>query len=64
MRIYKITIMDFSAGNLFSITEALKYFKYDVKITNKSSEIMSSDILILPGVGAFETVMKNIKKKS
>ena len=55
--------MDFSAGNLFSIAEALKYFNYDVKITNNSTEIMSSDILILPGVGAFKTVMKNIKKK-
>jgi imidazole glycerol-phosphate synthase subunit HisH len=63
MRIYKIAIMDFGSGNLFSITEALKYFSYDVKITNSSSEIMSSDILILPGVGSFETVMKNINKK-
>ncbi len=58
----KITIIDYGLGNLFSLQRALSYLGFDSKVTKDSNEIEKSDKLILPGVGAFETGMKNLEK--
>ena len=63
MQTYKIAILDFGCGNLFSISEALKYFKFEVNITNQHKTILESDVMILPGVGSFKTAMNKIKKQ-
>ena len=63
MQTYKIAILDFGCGNLFSISEALKYFKFEVNITNEYKKILKSDVMILPGVGSFITAMNKIKKQ-
>jgi glutamine amidotransferase len=63
MQTYKIAILDFGCGNLFSISEALKYFKFEVNITNVHKKILESDVMILPGVGSFKTAMNKIKKQ-
>jgi len=59
----KICILDYNAGNLYSIYNAV--LKSDCKciISSKEHEILSSDGLILPGVGSFPRVMSVIKKK-
>lgn len=63
MQIYNISILDFGSGNLFSISEALKYFGFRSNITNNHEKIINSDVMILPGVGSFKTVMSRIRKK-
>jgi len=58
----KITIIDYGMGNVKSIIGALKYLKVEeIKVSNKSEDIYSSDKLILPGVGSFPVAMKNIR---
>ena len=58
----KISIIDYGCGNLLSIKRALEKIGHKSEITNKKENILASDFLILPGVGAFENAMKLLKK--
>lgn len=51
-------IIDYGAGNLFSVQNALNYLGYENKISRKKEDLISADRLILPGVGAFPDAMK------
>lgn len=57
-----IAIIDYGAGNLFSVQNALDYLGLDNKITSDKQEIMAADRLILPGVGAFGDAMDKLNK--
>ena len=48
-----ITVLDYDAGNIKSVEKALNFLGEEVKITRDREEILSSDGVILPGVGAF-----------
>jgi len=58
----KVAVVDYEMGNIFSIKQACEYVGLTPVITNKSSVIMDSDSLILPGVGAFGDAVYNLKK--
>jgi len=60
----KIAIIDYGLGNLFSLQQAIDFLGYDSVVTQDTEEILSSDKLILPGVGAFEAGMKNLEKNN
>lgn len=53
-----IGIIDYGAGNLFSLKNALDFLGLENKITSLPEEIKGADRLILPGVGAFPDAMK------
>ena len=53
-----ITIIDYGAGNLFSVQNALNYLGLENRVSRDSGEIRSADGLILPGVGAFPDAMR------
>ena len=57
-----ITIIDYGMGNLGSIKNMLKKIGVDSLISNRKDEIVAADKLILPGVGAFDKAMLNLKK--
>lgn len=57
----KIAIIDYGLGNLRSAKKGLEFAGAEVIITKEKKEIISSDGVVLPGVGAFESAMKNIK---
>lgn len=57
----KIVIIDYGSGNLFSLEKAIKRIGYSAIVTNSSKEILSSDKIILPGVGHFNNGMNNLK---
>lgn len=57
-----ISILDYNSGNLKSLSNALKYLNVEHKITRNKKEILKSEKLIIPGVGSFNTCMKNLKK--
>ena len=59
----KIGIIDYGVGNIKSIENAIVKVGGDPVLTNVREETLSCDKLILPGVGAFQTGMKNLKKK-
>lgn len=57
-----IAIIDYGMGNLKSITNALNFLSIDNIITKDKEEIIRSDGIILPGVGAFDVAMENLNK--
>lgn len=59
-----IAIIDYGAGNLKSVKNALDYLKVDSRITNKVEDVLKADRLILPGDGSFGYMIKNLQRKS
>jgi len=55
-----ITIIDYKTGNLGSIQNILKRIGENSVITSDKHEIAGATKLILPGVGAFDTGMRNL----
>ncbi len=55
-----IAIIDYDAGNLRSVQKALNFIGEEAVITRNHGEIMKSDKVILPGVGAFGDSMKKL----
>ena len=60
----KICIVDYGMSNLKSVENAIeKSSNFKAYIGNTPKDIEKSDIIILPGVGAFDDAMANIKEK-
>ena len=57
-----IAIIDYDAGNIKIVENALQKLGADVVITKDAKEILQADKVILPGVGAFGDAMANLKK--
>lgn len=57
-----IAVIDYGAGNIFSVKNALDYLGFDSMLTNKKEDIENADALILPGVGAFPSAMSMLEK--
>ena len=55
-----ITIIDYGAGNLFSVQNALNFLGVENNISSKVEDIVSADKLILPGVGAKKKALMGI----
>lgn len=58
-----IAIIDYGAGNIFSVKNALEYLNIPFILTDNKSEIKNADSIILPGVGAFPSAMKKLEEK-
>lgn len=56
-----IAIIDYGAGNLFSVQNAFNYIGAENKITSDKEDIIGADRIILPGVGAFGDAMEKLK---
>ncbi len=50
----RITLFDYGAGNLHSLAKALRGDGRDVKFETDPRAAVDTDVLVLPGVGAFE----------
>lgn len=59
-----IAIIDYGAGNLFSVKNALDYLGKKSVITDDADIIKKADSIILPGVGAFPDAMKKLNEKN
>ncbi|MBU1726975.1 MAG: imidazole glycerol phosphate synthase subunit HisH [Candidatus Omnitrophica bacterium] len=59
-----IAIIDYGMGNIHSVAKALEVFGAKVIVTNKAKDILSSDKAVLPGVGAFDDAMLELKKQA
>ena len=56
-----IAIIDYGAGNIFSVKNALDYLGLKNQLTDDISCIEQADRIILPGVGAFPAAMKMLE---
>lgn len=57
-----IAVIDYGAGNIFSVKNALDYLGMESILTDKKEDIETADALILPGVGAFPSAMEMLNK--
>ena len=53
-------IIDYGAGNLFSVKNALDFLGIENIITYSADDLCAADRLILPGVGAFPDAMRKL----
>ena len=54
-------IIDYDAGNIKSVENALRFLGHDVVVTSDPGTILRADHVILPGVGAFGDAMQRIR---
>ena len=58
-----IAIVDYGAGNLFSVANALEHLSISYQITQEPQALYESDGVLLPGVGAFPDAMAMLREK-
>jgi glutamine amidotransferase len=56
----EVCIIDYGAGNIQSVFNAVSRLGYKPKVTSNHAEILNSKRLILPGVGSFKKAMESI----
>ena len=56
----KATIFDYGAGNLHSLIKAIEGDDIVVSIERHGAQAISTDVLVLPGVGAFATAVDRL----
>ncbi|KAF9917140.1 Histidine biosynthesis bifunctional protein hisB [Lobosporangium transversale] len=58
-----IYLLDYGAGNVRSLVNAVKKLGYDITFVKDPSDILKADKLIFPGVGAFGSAMTSLVTK-
>lgn len=58
-----IAVIDYGMGNLSSVSNAVKRYTQDIRISSEPQDVKSCDKLILPGVGAFKDAYEEIVKR-
>jgi len=58
-----IVIIDYGAGNLRSVQKALEQLGFQATITKDKEEIKAAKGIILPGVGSFDSAMKELRER-
>ena len=56
-----IAIIDYGAGNIFSVKNALDYLGLESRLVSDKESVKAADAVILPGVGAFPAAMKKLE---
>jgi glutamine amidotransferase len=57
----RITLFDYGAGNLHSLAKALRGDGRDVRFETDARAAVETDVLVLPGVGAFEPAVRALE---
>jgi glutamine amidotransferase len=58
-----ITIIDYGAGNLRSVVNAVSRLGYESRVTADPAEVLKARAVILPGVGAAADTMANLREQ-
>ena len=56
----RVSIVDYGLGNLFSIKHAWNHIGIKAEITSSKDTILNSNLVVLPGVGAFADAMYSL----
>ncbi|MED6134714.1 Imidazole glycerol phosphate synthase hisHF, chloroplastic [Stylosanthes scabra] len=57
-----VTLLDYGAGNVRSVRNAIKHLGFDIKDVQTPEDILNASRLIFPGVGAFGNAMDVLNK--
>ena len=58
-----VAIVDYGAGNLFSVANALEHLAVPCQITRAPKVLEQADGILLPGVGAFPDAMEMLQER-
>lgn len=58
----KVVVLDYGSGNVRSAVRALEAAGADVELTAEPKAILAADGLVVPGVGAYASVMEQLTK--
>ncbi|MGY5853062.1 MAG: imidazole glycerol phosphate synthase subunit HisH [Candidatus Thorarchaeota archaeon] len=58
----EVGVIDYGAGNMYSILCGLQRANIDTKVITEPEEIRSSDAVVIPGVGNFSQACKSLDK--
>ena len=58
-----ITLLDYGAGNVRSVRNAIRKLGYEVQDVQSPEDILTAEKLIFPGVGSFGLVMTRLQEK-
>ena len=56
-----ITIIDYEMGNLRSVEKAFEKLGFDARVSNNPDDLLTTDKIVLPGVGAFKDCIDNLR---
>ncbi len=56
----KVLMADYGVGNIHSIKKALEIAGAEVEVTSDLTRLPGAQCVVLPGVGAFDAVMRNL----
>lgn len=59
-----IGVIDYGAGNIASVCNALTYIGQENTVISRSGEMGRCDALVFPGVGSFGAMVDNLQKRS
>ena len=59
-----ITLLDYGAGNVRSVINAIKSIGETVRIVSTGEDILSAEKLVFPGVGAYGSMMQALNEKN
>ncbi|KAM1256301.1 hypothetical protein EV1_030181 [Malus domestica] len=57
-----VTLLDYGAGNVRSVRNAIRHLGFDVKDVQTPEDILNAERLVFPGVGAFAAAMDVLNK--
>jgi len=58
-----VTILDYGAGNVCSVINAIQKCGYSVEFVQKPEDILAAKVLVFPGVGAFGSAMSVLRER-
>ena len=58
-----IAVVDYGAGNMVSIEQALTAVGADVRVANEPADLLAIDALVVPGVGAAAPAMTRLQRQ-
>lgn len=56
-----ITIIDYEMGNLRSVEKAFEKLGYAARVSRNPDDLLTTDKIVLPGVGAFRDCINNLR---
>lgn len=58
----RAAVVDYAAGNLFSVVQACRFAGLATEITRSAGDILGADVVLLPGVGAFGEAIASLNR--
>jgi glutamine amidotransferase len=59
----KVAVVDYGAGNLISIRNALRLLGAEVIVTERPHQLDGAEVILVPGVGASEAAMGRLRRQ-